>query len=71
MLEMDVQLHSGKDLCEFCVQQLTNEEISQLVSNYEELLNKLMGYQEQILSAITIISPFSDEIKKSEKKAYE
>ena len=53
----------GKESCEFCINQLTSEEVSQVISNKEELLDRMLKYQEQILTAIAIIEPFVDSVK--------
>ncbi len=63
---MDNQLIDGKQECEFCIEQLTSDNIGPLISNSEELLDKMLKYQEQILTAIAILQPFSESIRQTE-----
>ena len=46
LIEMDSLLNLGKEHCEFCVNQLMSDEIGAIISNKEELLNKMLQYQE-------------------------
>ena len=52
---MDDLLTSGREHCEFCVESLMSEEIGPLIANKEELLDRMLKYQEQILTAATIL----------------
>jgi hypothetical protein len=60
---MDDHLTSGREHCEFCVESLMSEEIGPLIANKEELLDRMLKYQEQILTAIAIIAPFVESVK--------
>ena len=68
-LSMDEILQSGREHCEFCVESLMSEEIGPLIANKEELLDRMLKYQEQILTAISIISPFIESVKSQEDHA--
>jgi hypothetical protein len=60
---MDEQLVTGRELCEFCVNALMSEEIGPLIANKEDLLDRMLKYQEQILTSIAILQPFVDSVK--------
>ena len=70
LIAMDQMLSQGKEECEFSIEQLTSEQIGPLISNASELLNMMLKYQEQILTAIAIIEPFTETLKQKEKEAY-
>ncbi|CDW72876.1 UNKNOWN [Stylonychia lemnae] len=70
LIAMDQSLSQGKENCEFSIDQLMNEAIRPLISNSEQLLQQMLSYQEQILTAIAIIQPLCDSLKQEEKKAY-
>jgi hypothetical protein len=43
---MDEMLQSGREHCEFCVESLMSDEIGPLIANKEELLDRMLKYQE-------------------------
>jgi len=43
-IEMEDHLSNGRDNCEFCIQSLMSEEIGPLISNKEELLDRMLKY---------------------------
>jgi hypothetical protein len=45
-INMDELLQSGREHCEFCVQSLMSDEIGPLIANKEELLERMLKYQE-------------------------
>jgi hypothetical protein len=45
-ISMDEHLQSGREHCEFCVDSLMSEEIGPLIANKEELLDRMLKYQE-------------------------
>jgi hypothetical protein len=45
----------GRDYCEYCVNALMSEEIGPLIANKDELLERMLKYQEQIQTALAII----------------
>eukprot|EP00347_Sterkiella_histriomuscorum_P010003 403339056 len=71
LMMMEEQLNQGKQAAEFSIDQLMSDDIKPIISNAEQLLSQMLSYQEQILTAIAIIQPISDNLKMQEKKAYE
>ena len=63
---MDEMLCSGREHCEFCVESLMSDEIGPLIANKEDLLDRMLKYQEQILTAIAILAPFVESVKSQE-----
>jgi hypothetical protein len=45
-VQMDEMLVSGREHCEFCVESLMSEEIGPLIANKEDLLDRMLKYQE-------------------------
>ena len=68
-VQMDEMLVSGREHCEFCVESLMSEEIGPLIANKEDLLDRMLKYQEQILTAIAILAPFVESVKTQESHA--
>jgi hypothetical protein len=62
-ISMEEQLIVGRDQCEFCVSSLMSEDIGPLIANKEELLERMLKYQEQINTAIAIIQPFTENVR--------
>ena len=60
---MDELLAVGKENCEFCVSALMSEDIGPLIANKEDLLERMLKYQDQILTAIAVLEPVSDSVK--------
>jgi len=46
MLAMEKLLIQGKDECEYSIEQLTSEDIGPMIANSEQLLDKMLKYQE-------------------------
>lgn len=70
LMTMEEQLTTGKSAAEFSIDQLMSEDIKPLISNSDQLLSQMLGYQEQILTAIAIVQPIIDNLKQQERKAY-
>lgn len=47
-----------------------SEEIGPLIANKVELLERMLKYQEQIITAIAIIQPFTESVRQQEAQAY-
>lgn len=62
-LEIDEALRDGIEQCEYCVQALMSDEIGSIIANKEDLLDRMLKYQEQILTASAIVSPIVDTFK--------
>ena len=60
----------GRDHCESCVSALMSDDIGPMIANKEELLERMLKYQEQIITAIAIIQPFTEEVRAQEANAY-
>lgn len=69
MLEMEQTLVIGLSNCEISIESLTSEEMGPLIANSEQLLDKMLKYQEQIMTAMELIQPFAQEVKQAEKIA--